>query len=182
MLQTARHILTSTNVWANIRIWYSKFFCCCCCFKECKLWVLALVLCHLEVISVTQTKSSCFRSGWNLVTVSGAHLQHVLCKIDLECKGYFFITIEKAKDKLFKDGYQKTSMFFKVLCSCIFKYRFNLYQEKHFSSILKYHWSSHSKYCYSIWVVKIRQVNPEQTNQTFAPHSVKTNIKIANSR
>lgn len=144
--------------------------------------MLALVLCHLEVIPVSQRKSSYFGSGWNLITVSGAHLQHVLCRIHLKCKGYFFITIETAKDKLFKDGYQKTRMFFKVRCSCIFKHHFKLYQEKLFSSILKYHQNSHSKCSYSIWVVKMRQVNPEQTNQTFAPHSVKTNIKIANSR
>lgn len=154
---------------------------CCCCSKECK--IMSISSCTLPFRSDSSvSKKEFFGSGWNLITVSGAHLQHVLCRVHLKCKGYFFNTIETAKDKLFKDGYQKTSMFFKVGCSCIFKHHFKLYQEKLFSSILKYHQNSHSKCSYSIWVVKMRQVNPEQTNQTFAPHSVKTNIKIANSR
>lgn len=150
--------------------------------KKVKIWGLAFVLCHLGVPPLAQIKCSCFGSGWNLVTGSGAHLQPVLYKIHLKCKGYFFLTVEIAKDELFKTRLSKNQHVFQSSVGYIFKHHFKLHQGKHFLSVLKYHKNSHSKCCYSIWVVKIREVNPEQTNQTFAPHSVKTNIKIANSR
>lgn len=150
--------------------------------RKVKFWGLAFVLCHLGVPLLAQTKSSCFGSGWNLVTGSRSHLHDVLHRIGLKCKGYFVLTVEIAKDELFKTWLSKVLHVFQSSCGLYVKKKIELYWGFFFFPDLKYLKKSHSKCCYSIWVVKTREVNPEQTNQTFGPHSVKTNIKIANSR
>lgn len=150
--------------------------------KQLKFWGLAFVLYHLGVPPQAQANGSCFEPGWKLVTGPEAHLQHVLHRIDLKCKSYFSLKVEIIRDRPFKTKPSRNQNVFQSSMGYVFKHHFKLYQGKHLSSILQYQQNPYSKCCYSIWVVKIREVNPEQTNQTFAPHAIKTNIKIANSR